>query len=271
MKPSKPYARLLQLLELKPDGADRFLAATQEQRHGRHFGGLIAAQAMVAAGRTVEGFTIHSLHAYFLRPGAAGGEVTYAVERIKQGRHFQARSVSALQDGQHIFTMQCSYTRTDEKIAHQEPMRETPAVSDDMEDRDARHSVIGPDAFEIRCVDGHPRVSPGPPQSRYWCRLRGPSPKDPGLKFALLVYLSDRCLIGAGRRAHLDEVDLSGGASLDHAAWLHREPDLSDWLMYDTNSHVAAAGRPLIVGKLYQSDGTLVASLAQEGLLRALR
>ena len=271
MEPSKPYSELLEYLKLEPVGPDRFLAGTRPQPHGRHFGGLIAAQAMIAAGRTIADFSLHSLHSYFLRPGAAGGEVTYVVERIKEGRNFHARSVSALQDGEHIFTMQGSYTRKEQGISHQEPMRDTPPLSDEMEDRDARHSLMGADAFEIRCVDGHPHEQPGPPQSRYWCRLKGPAPEDSGLKAALLVYLSDRCLLGAGRRPHLAEVGRPSGASLDHAAWLHREADLDDWLMYDTNSHIAEAGRPLIFGKLYQSNGRLIASVAQEGIIRPAR
>ena len=268
-KPNQAYRDLFEYLTLQDTGDDRFLAKTRPQKMGRHFGGLIAAQAMLASDRTVPELKMHSLHAYFLRPGAAGGDVTYVVDRIKEGRNFHARDVSALQDGQHIFSMQCSYTRAEKGVAHQEPMPDTPPVARDMVDRDAAGgSPMGPDAFEIRCIDGHPRLDPGPPAARYWCHLRGPAPKDPRLKLALLVYLSDRSLMSAGRRPHIEDVDLRMGASLDHAAWLHRVPNLDDWLMYETASHVAEAGRPLNFGKLYQSDGTLIATLAQEALVR---
>ena len=265
------FRDLLGYLQLQPDGADHFAATTRPMRSGRLFGGLIAAQALVAAGHTVHDMTLHSLHAYFLRPGTAGRDVEYIVERIKEGKNFKVRDISAMQDGQHIFSMQCSYTRLETGISHQEPMRQTPSFSPDMEPRDEADHPMNPDACELRCIDGHPRRDPGPPSLRYWCRLNGEAPGDSGLKAALLVYLSDRCLLSTGRRPHVPTIDLDRGDRLDHAAWLHREPNFDDWLMYETDSPVAQAGPPRITGKLYQSDGTLIATLVQEGLIRPRR
>ena len=284
---------LRRLLELEPAGTDgdSFVAAAdprvQRVRH-RLFGGQVAAQAVMAAGRTVDlcdAQQLHSLHAYFLRPGRAGEAIRYDVARSKDGRNFAARSVTASQGDEVIFSLQASFTRPEPGIAHQEArMPEAPDPDDISEDGPWR-AFRGGDSeqrrrfwsmfrgpVEMREVPRPPRREGERPVSlrRVWIRPRGPLPEDPLVHAAVLVWVSDRSLIGTGAAPH-PELRRGGGASLDHAMWLHHPPRFDDWLLFVMESPVANAARALIHGSMYRRDGTRVASIVQEGLIRAAR
>jgi acyl-CoA thioesterase-2 len=267
-------ARLLQRLALRELGGDRYLADAGSGR-ARLFGGLVAAQAVVAAGRSADGAALHSLHAYFLRPGRLDSEIRFDVERTRDGRRFAARRVVAHQDGRPIFHLAASFTRVTSGIAHADPMpsHSGPEGLADWEDVRAQLSVDPRprrdfEAFDVRVLEPE-RDAPGavsPPSRAAWMRLRGLPPEDPLIQVALLVYATDRTLLRAAARPHALRWERAP-ASLDHALWLHRAPDLSDWLLYDCRSPAASAGRGLVLGAVYDRAGQRIASVAQEGLI----
>lgn len=277
MSPSDPprLARLLQRLALRDLGGDRYLADASTGR-ARLFGGLVAAQAVIAAGRSADGVALHSLHAYFLRPGRVDSEIRFDVERTRDGRRFAARRVVAHQDGRPIFHLAASFTRMTSGVAHADPMPARPAP-DELEDWEAVRARLAADprprrafeAFDVRVIEPE-RDAPGArsaPARAAWMRLRGAPPEDPLVRVALLVYATDRTLLRAAARPHAIRWSERPPASLDHALWLHRPPDLSDWLLYDCRSPAASAGRGLVLGAVYERGGARVASVAQEGLI----
>jgi acyl-CoA thioesterase-2 len=280
MSHSEPprLARLLERLALRDLGEDVFLAGAGSGR-ARLFGGLVAAQAVIAAGRTVESdFGLHSLHAYFLRAGRNDAEIRFAVERTRDGRRFSARRVVAQQEGRPIFHLAASFTRVTAGIAHADPM---PSHSgpESLEDWELARAKLADaaqprrafEAFDVRVLEPE-RDAPGArsaPSRAAWMRLRGAPPDDPLLRVALLVYATDRTLLRAAARPHGIHWTKRPPASLDHALWLHRAPDLSDWLLYDCRSPAASAGRGLVFGAVYERGGARVASVAQEGLLES--
>jgi acyl-CoA thioesterase-2 len=272
---SPELARLLQRLALRDEGSDSFRASAGTGR-ARLFGGLVAAQAVIAAGRTVADARLHSLHAYFLRRGRSDRETVFKVERTRDGRRFAARRVTAEQDGRVIFQLAASFTRQREGIEHGERAPEQPRP-EGLVDWEQARAKFGSDlrprrdfeAFELRVVDPE-KDAPGvrsAPERACWFRLRGTPPVDPLLRAALVVYASDRTLVRTAARAHGTRWHERPPASLDHALWLHREPDFDGWLLYDCHSPVARAGRGLAFGALYQPNGERLASVAQEGLI----
>jgi acyl-CoA thioesterase-2 len=277
MSPSDPpgLTRLLRRLALRELGGDRYLADAGTGR-ARLFGGLVAAQAVIAAGRTAGAGTLHSLHAYFLRPGKLDSEIRFEVERTRDGRRFAARRVVAHQDGRPIFHLAASFTQVTSGIAHEDPMP-TSSGPDDLADwEDVRAKLAAHarprsnfEAFDVRVLEPE-RDAPGArsaPSRAAWMRLRGLPPEDPLIQVALLVYATDRTLLRAAARPHAIRWTERPPASLDHALWLHRPPDLSDWLLYDCRSPAASAGRGLVLGAVYGRGGERVASVAQEGLI----
>ncbi len=248
---------------------------------GRLFGGLVAAQAVVAAGSTVEERALHSLHAYFLRPGRPGVPISLAVERIRDGRSFTTRRVVAEQEGAAIFSLAASFTRGEVGIEHQDPAPDAPPPDGlpDWEDLRAQGrgdpSSRRPDGpLEIRACDPEdPRdpSAPLPPRKRVWMRPRGALPEDPLIHLAMLVYASDRNLVSTAARPHGLPWGQRRAASLDHALWIHAPVRFDDWLLYATESPVAWAARGLILGALYDRGGVRIASVAQEGLIRTRR
>ena len=270
-----PLARLLSQLDIHADGVDAF-AAAPGRGSGRLFGGLVAAQAVVAAGRSVEGAALHSLHAYFLRAGRADGAIRYAIERTRDGRRFSSRRVVALQDERPIFEMLASFTRAHGGFAHQDPAPALPPP-DALEDWEAVRARLTHDArprrsfeaFDVRVVEPE-RDAPGAcsaPTRATWLRARGTPPVDPLLAAALVVYASDRALLRTAGRPHGLEWAARPPASLDHAIWLHGPPQLDDWFCYDCHSPAASDGRGLAIGAIYGSNGKRFATVAQEGLL----
>jgi acyl-CoA thioesterase-2 len=275
-----PLARLLALLALAPEGRDGFVGRPGHGE-GRLFGGLVAAQSLVAAGRTVEGSSPHSLHGYFLRPGRHGEPILFAVDRIRDGRSFATRRVVAEQAGKPIFTLSASFARAEQGIAHQEdamPPAPPPEPLPDWED--LRAAILGDSTarrrdgpIELRVCDPETfSGEPKPPRQQVWIRPRGEPPDDLLLHAALLVYASDRTPINTAARPHGLPWGRRVAASLDHAFWLHRPVRFDGWVLYATESPVCYAARGLVFGAMYRrSDGARIASVAQEGLIRRPR
>ena len=232
-----PLAQLIRRLDLEPIAEDCFLGHAG-RGEGRVFGGMLAAQALVAAGRTVAGGVPHSLHLYFVRSGRHGMPVTWSVTRVRDGFSFSLRHVVAEQSGVVILTLNASFTTQRSGLEHQEAMPAAPAP-DSLEDwEDLRVRVLGPDT--VRRPDGPLEVRDCEPaeaapatgrhaRRRLWMRPRGPLPDDPLVHAATLVYASDRGLLSTAGRPHGLMWGVGLGASLDHAVWFHREPRFDDW------------------------------------------
>jgi acyl-CoA thioesterase II len=251
----------------------------------RAFGGLVAGQALVAAGRTVPGDRrVHSLHAYFLRPGDTGAPILYAVEPVRDGGSFSTRRVLAVQHGETIFSLAASFQVPEDGPAYQEPMLDAPGPGES-----AAAGPVTSDAqawydeflrrfpVEVRFpeADGPAwltimRGEKGPPRQRFWVRSRQPLPDDPLVHVCAVTYVSDLFLISSAMPPH----GLAAGgrsvraASLDHAVWFHAPFRFDDWLFYDQSSTWAAGARALCRGLLFDRSGTLVASVMQEGMIR---
>jgi acyl-CoA thioesterase-2 len=282
--PKESIDDLLRHIDLRPTDYDRFRGDV-EQEEGRLFGGLVLAQAVVAAGRTVEKGDIHSLHAYFLRAGQPVEPIDYVVERIRQGRNFFTRRVTALQGGHTIFEASVSFTLTEQGLGHQLPMPDAPDPEGQPSWWELMQKQMPPEIrrqmnrrrpgrrgwampIDIRGVSSGPR--PGEkgvlPHRAVWARPVGPLPEDPLIHAAAMAYMSDSGLVATVASVRM----FTGGtsASLDHAIWFHHPPRFDDWLLYVNESPAAHSARALIYGRMYRRDGTLVASVAQEGLFR---
>jgi len=268
---STRFHKLLQRLDLVPESPDVFVGGAGEGGIGsddRLFGGLVAAQAVMAVQRTVADFQLHSLHAYFLRPGRASQDIAYHVKALKDGRNFAARQVEAWQSGQCIFQLSAGFHRGERGPTHQPEM---PAASapENCPNRDQlRGRAYWQDMpIDVRMVTAITAGEPLPAEQKVWLRVNGELPEDPRIHLALMVYASDRCLLDTAFRPHAGTSEMSG-ASLDHSMWFHAPPRFDDWLLYHTRSPVAAAGRGLATGTLYDTSGNCLASVAQEGSVR---
>ncbi len=275
---ASPIDDLVRRLELERLDRDLFLG-DPGPGDGRLFGGLVAGQAAMAAGRTVDKGTLHSLHAYFLRPGRHDLPIRFIVDRIRDGRTFTTRRVVAHQAAEAIFNLDASFTQPEEGISHQDAMPEAPDPDGlpDWEQTRVRRPEWSPPwhvgAVELRMCDADelaPGDDSGTPR-RMWIRPRGVIPDDPLFHAAVLIYASDRTLISTAARPHGLGFGTMRGASLDHAVWLHRVPHFSDWVLFITTSPVAHAARGLIHGAMYNRQGERIASVAQEGLIRVPR
>lgn len=275
---ANPLEGLLRRLDLEAAEHEVFTGRSGAGE-GRLFGGMVAAQAVVAAGRTVAERELHSLHAVFLRPGEHLKPIRYHVTHLRDGRTFSTRSVLAEQSGKPIFHCTADFIRDEDGISHQvEAMPDAPRPETLPEWEDVRAELLGdpstrrPDGpIEVRVcdVDHHDPEVPLSARRRVWLRPRGDLPVDPLLQVAVLVFASDRTLLRTAARPHGLTWKLSVGASLDHAVWIHRPLQLADWVLYVTESPVAHAGRALLQGAMYTGDGVRIASVAQQGLLRA--
>ena len=276
MPPRSPLERLLELLTLERLDADLYLAETPAGE-GRLFGGLVAAQAVMAASATVARGNLHSLHAYFLRPGAHEVPIRFVVHRIRDGKTFTTRRVVAHQGGEAILGLESSFTLPESGISHQDAMPEAPPPEEvpDWEQLRAamlRQPELRPQPIEVRACDpDDPDGKPQPPRKRVWMRPVSPLPDEPRLHEALLVYASDRTLLSTASRPHGLPWGKRMAASLDHAMWLHRPARFADWVLYASESPVAHAARGLVLGAMYDRTGVRIASVAQEGLVRIPR
>lgn len=282
-----PLAGLLSTLDLTDTGArtseDIFTGPSQWMPGGRVFGGQVYAQAIAAATRTVASDrTVHSTHGYFLRPGDVNQPITFSVDRIHDGRSFSTRRTQAYQNGLPILSMIASFQDDDPGLDHQAPMpegitppEELPSPSEVLGGIDHPTAQFWANSrpFEIRHVDEPIYLRSDPerrPHQAVWMKTIGPLPDGENLHRAALAYASDYTILEPILRAH-GVVWVHKGlrmASLDHAMWFHRPVRVDDWLLYVQESPSATGGRGLSLGRFYTRDGMLVASIAQEGMVR---
>lgn len=272
-----PVEGLMARFELEPLDRDLFLGDPGPGRR-RLFGGLVAAQSFMAAARTLEAGErpLHSLHAYFLRPGRYELPIRFVVDRIRDGRSFTTRRVVAHQGGEAIFNLSASFAAVEEGVSHQDAPPESPPPEELPLHRSGpwAHLSGGEDSnpIEMRSVDGlREDDQPLPPHRIVWMRPRGVVDPDPVLQTALLVYASDRSLVSTAVRPLPQRREEFQMASLDHALWLHRPVRFDDWLQFVSESPVAHSARGLIFGAVYDRKGARIASVAQEGLVRLRR
>ncbi len=265
---------LLGCLDLDSLDSDLFLG-DPGPGSGTLFGGMVAAQSVIAAGRTVSPERrLHSLHAYFLRPGRHDAPLRFVVDRIRDGRSFTTRRVKAHQAGEAIFNLSASFCVDEDGIAHQDPMPELPGP-ETLVDWEVERKRLHPDGphyhspVEVRMIDPW-TDEPSPARQRNWMRMRGALPEDPLLHTAMLVYATDRTLLGTASRPHAIPWAKRFGASLDHAVWIHHPVEMNGWLLYTSESPVAQGAHGMVFGAIYYPDGRRLASVAQEGLIRRI-
>jgi acyl-CoA thioesterase-2 len=275
---------LAETLQLERLEVNLFRGRTPDNRPGRIFGGQVIAQSLLAAYETVEDRVCHSLHCYFIRPGDPTVPIVFEVDRSRDGGSFTTRRVIAVQHGQQIFNLAASFQVTEEGFEHQLPMPKTPAWQEMPDERAARREMMKkhPEQFkdwmdrhqpiELRSEDARTYFTQGPsdPESASWIRCRDPVGEDVRMHQVVLAYASDMNLLSTSMRPHGVHWQTPGfqSASLDHAMWFHRPVNIENWHLYAQDSPSASGGRGFIRGSIYAEDGTLVASVAQEGLIR---
>lgn len=278
---------LLDQLDLETLEVNLFRGVSRDLGGRSVFGGQVVGQALVAATRTVEGRIPHSLHAYFLLPGDMEAPIVYEVDRIRDGKSFSARRIQAIQHGRPILSMIASFHVPEPGLEHAVPMPDVPppeslkSISelkrdwfDSVPEVHPRivESLDRPVAVEFRPVYPWNPLKPvrTEPRQAIWFKVTDPVPDDANLHRCLLAYASDFNLIGTALRPH-DRSWFSPDmivASLDHAVWFHREGRVDDWLLYAMESPSSQAARGMTRGQIFSRDGTLLASVAQEGLMR---
>ncbi|MFF3481876.1 acyl-CoA thioesterase [Streptomyces sp. NPDC002701] len=292
---SQALQSLLDLLDLERIEQDIFRGQSRFAVVPRVFGGQVAAQALVAAGRTVPADRLaHSLHAYFLRAGDPGAPIVYTVDRIRDGRSFTTRRVVAVQHGQPIFHLSASFQTYEEGMDHQAgmppaPDPETLETTAEMlprylaaygDEGVAQRMLEARAAVDLRYVDAPPFASvgqPREPRSQVWFRTNGKldgAIDEPLLHVCLATYVSDMTLLDSVLLAHGRGGWVTGdvvGASLDHAMWFHRPFRADEWLLYDQESPSASGGRGLGQARIYTRDGRLAITVIQEGVVRIPR
>ena len=267
---------LIGLLDLEQIEVNIFRGRSPSDWRQRVFGGQVAGQALVAAGRTVPpDRPVHSLHAYFIRPGDPSTPIVYTVDRVRDGRSFTTRRVSAIQHGKTIFTLSASFHHPEPGIQHAAAM--PPVPPPDTIAQLADDGFLAGNPIDLRFV-GPSRVDSGGQRiadtehNLVWLRAKGELPDDPLLHVCLMTYASDLTLLDSVLRRHgLSWVDgQTSGASLDHAMWFHRPFRADRWLLYDQESPTAAGARGLAWGHVFTDEGELVVSVVQEGLVRTM-
>ncbi|MFY1703272.1 acyl-CoA thioesterase [Micromonospora sp. WMMA1923] len=276
--------QLLELLDLAAVGRMAFRGVSPPVGPLRVYGGQVAGQALVAAGRTVEAErSVHSLHGYFVRPGDPAEPIDYQVENVRDGRSFSVRRSVALQHDKPIFFMSASFQRAEEGLDHQAPTPpdvpgpdEVPTMAERLSRYPERLGIWGqiPRPIDVRYVGEPGWVRPGDrpaePHQRVWMRVDGKLPDDPLLHACLLTYASDLTLLDSVLSVHGEVWGPGGvvGASLDHALWFHRSFRADDWFLYDSTSPSASGARGLATGRMFTATGRHIATAVQEGLLR---
>ncbi|WP_329011352.1 acyl-CoA thioesterase II [Streptomyces sp. NBC_01601] len=287
---SQALQDLLDLLDLERIEEDIYRGQSRSAVVPRVFGGQVAAQALVAAGRTVPADrAAHSLHAYFLRTGDPGAPIVYSVDRIRDGRSFTTRRVVAVQHGKPIFHLSASFQTYEDGLDHQAamPPAPDPATLPTSQERLRGYAHLDPEvverfleareAIDLRYVDEPPYGefgAPREPHSQVWFRANGKLDDDPLLHVVLATYVSDMTLLDSVLLAHGRGGWAVGdvvGASLDHAMWFHRPFRADEWLLYDQESPSAHGGRGLGQARIYTRDGRLAISVVQEGVVRVPR
>jgi acyl-CoA thioesterase II len=283
---TKALDDLVDLLDLEPIEVNIFRGVSPDESRQRVFGGQVAGQALVAAARTLDdsGRLVHSLHAYFLRPGDPTVPILYEVDRIRDGRSFTTRRVVAIQHGKAIFNLQASFHRPEPGLDHQIPMDvgvPSPLELPDFPTRMERYrDRLGDWVDRPRPIDTRYVVMPaerrGPqrPEQQVWLRADGTLPDDPVLHACVVTYASDMTLLDTTLLPHGihgwndERVQM---ASLDHAMWFHRPFRADEWLLYDQASPSTSDARGLAMGQIFTEDGRLAVTVVQEGLIRVTR
>jgi len=293
-RPQRAVDMLVSILDLEEMEVNIFRGQSPQDERQRVFGGQVAGQALVAAGRTIEGRDVHSLHAYFLRPGDPSIPILYEVDRIRDGKSFATRRVVAIQRGEAIFHLSASFQKPERGLEHQLPMPEAPdpETLPDAESRlksllkrtpldkmskQMRAWVDRPRPIDVRLVD--PVRNPFQPQKRpprqlVWIRANGKLPDVPLLHQCVVAYASDMTLLDTATLPHgipwafmNPEYQM---ASLDHAMWFHRPLRADEWLLHVEESPSSSGARGFTMGHMFTRDGRLVVTVAQEGLIRPL-
>jgi acyl-CoA thioesterase-2 len=250
------------------------------------FGGQVLAQAIVAAYHTVDAkHALHSLHAYFLRPGDWSRPILYEVDRIRDGHSFTTRRVAAIQHGKAIFSLSCSWQQHEQGLSHSQPMPDVPPPESLRGDLEAHQAMVKdkPEfarfGFRFEAIDSRPveRILASdqrehPPFKNTWLKTRDALPDDPEVHLALLAYMSDLDFMSTSMLPH-GRNSMRGsirGASLDHAIWFHRHFRADEWLLFSKSSPNAAGARGFVRGHFFNRDGELVATAAQECLIRPI-
>jgi acyl-CoA thioesterase II len=274
--------QLIRTLTLEPIEVNLFRGVSPPDERFRIFGGQVVAQALTAAYHSVEGRVCHSLQSYFIRPGDPAQPVLYQVEHSRDGKSFTTRRVIAIQKGEQIFNMACSFQAPEEGLEHQDAMPDVLPPANFPEERERLRALYAdrPEIaqhwrdelpIEMRSIDPvnmrHPE--PAPPHQQVWVRARRDLGDDVAINQALLAYSSDFSLLGTAMRPHgVSWMQHLQTASLDHIIWFHRPTNFSRWHLYVQDSPSASGARGFNRGALYREDGVLVASTAQEGLMR---
>jgi acyl-CoA thioesterase II len=280
----KNAQELVELLDLERIDDNLFRGAQMPSRLPRVFGGQAAAQALVAAMRTVEpSYAVHSLHSYFLQPGDTGSPTVYDVENLRDGRSFATRRVLGRQHGRPIYALTANFHKPEEGYEHQDLMPPVLAPEEAIDVRAARAGTsledLDPldsewDVVDLRYVGSSgDRLEPDPrhpARQQFWVRVSSPLPDDPAAHLAAFTYLSDVTLVGAALAPHATSLGHPDTlvASLDHSVWFHRPFRADEWWLYDQVSPSASGGRGLVTARVFTRDGVLVATVAQEALIR---
>ncbi|MCP4901382.1 MAG: acyl-CoA thioesterase II [bacterium] len=282
---SRVLKELLHLLKLEAIGEDTFLGRSQDLGWGRVYGGQVLGQALSAAERTVDSTRLaHSLHGYFLRSGDPHQPIEYRVERTRDGRSFSTRRIRAEQAGRPIFFMAASFQVLETGLEHQDERPKVPGPEGLMSFTDLvkQYADLLPEAMsgwamlnspiEMRPVKVSDPMNPTPsePIQHVWLRTKTELPDDPALHRYFLAYASDFFLLDTALQPHGRSYwqGSTRMASIDHSMWFHHDFRLDDWLLYAMDSPCAAGARGLVRGHFYDQSGVLVASVAQEGLMR---
>lgn len=278
----------MKILDLEQIADDRYRGESPQDGWQRVYGGQVIGQALVAASRTVEDRALHSLHAYFLRPGDPTIPIVYQVERVRDGRSFCTRRVVAYQHDLEIFMMSASFQIDEPGLEHQIEMPDIPGPEELIGEVEMKAMMLNqPNVpapvkrywerdrpIEFRPVSLKHYVSRDklPPKQHIWVRSSSPLPNDQALQKCALAYMSDMTLLDTSLFAH--GMNMFVGklqmASLDHAMWFHRPFDAHEWMLYTQDSPSSSNARGFCRGSLYKFDGTLIASVAQEGLIRKI-
>ncbi|WGM38483.1 acyl-CoA thioesterase II [Caulobacter sp. NIBR1757] len=276
---------LIATLALEPIELNLFRGVSPNEGFPRIFGGLVIAQALLAAYETVEDRVCHSLHAYFIRPGDVNIPVLYEVDRSRDGGTFTTRRVIAIQNGKQIFNLAASFQVAEDGLEHQSPMPEHPDPESVKTELDQLLAKFGdklpekmkeqmkrPRPIDLRWPDPQNMFKPvpKPPRKQVWMRAKAPIGPEVKLQQACLAYASDMAFMETALRVHGLTWQTPGlqSASLDHAMWFHRPVDFNDWLLFDQDCPSTSQGRGFIRGEMYTQDGRLAASVAQECLMR---
>ncbi|NBX45476.1 MAG: acyl-CoA thioesterase II [Gammaproteobacteria bacterium] len=282
-----PVADLLRQFELERLEVNLFRGESRDIGSPQVFGGQVLGQALMAAYSTIESeLRVHSLHAYFLRRGDFNLPIVYQVDRSRDGHSFSSRRVVAIQNGAPIFTFSSSYQRPEAGLEHQSTMPDVPPpetlpdwsrpsaeVAERLPEK-LRRFLIRERPVELRPVEpiDFLKPQPGPPVQNVWFRTAAPLPDNPRLHECLLAYLSDLNLLNVATRPHASgyHSDDMVMASIDHAMWFHRTVKADEWMLYALDSPSASGARGFCRGSIYNREGLLLASTAQEGLIRVI-